>query len=132
MTCCAYFNDPTPPSLYFVNFPSPQHSFFFISIPNSLSYPIYSQPSYPLSLIKTEIKTYPHPNLFKVNIKGFVLLSLLLTSNRFSTPIYPANIYLSKVDKRNTRKRCEICSKLTRKTSERCLFLVFLFLTLNK
>ena len=26
---------------------------------------------------------------------------------------YPANIYLFKVNNRNTRKRCEICSKLT-------------------
>ena len=31
----------------------------------------------------------------------------------------PANIYLLKVNKRNTRKRCEICSKLTVKTPER-------------
>ena len=31
----------------------------------------------------------------------------------------PANIYLFKVNKRNTRKRYEICSKLTIKTPER-------------
>ena len=31
----------------------------------------------------------------------------------------PANIYLLKVNNRNTRKRCEICSKLTIKTPER-------------
>ena len=31
----------------------------------------------------------------------------------------PVNIHLLKVLKRNTRKRCEICSKLT-KTPERC------------
>ena len=30
-----------------------------------------------------------------------------------------ANIYLLKVNNRNTRKRCEICSKLTLKTPER-------------
>ena len=29
---------------------------------------------------------------------------------------FPANIYLLKVNNRNTRKRCEICSKLTIKT----------------
>ena len=49
--------------------------------------------------------------------------------------VYPANIYLLKVNNRNTRKRCEICSKLTMKTPERRhwhLFLVFLLLTLNK
>ena len=32
---------------------------------------------------------------------------------------YPANIYLFKVNNRNTRKRCCICSKLTIKTPER-------------
>ena len=32
---------------------------------------------------------------------------------------YPANNYLLKVDNRNTRKRCDICSKLTIKTPER-------------
>ena len=62
---------------------------------------------------------------------------------------FPANIYLFKVNKRNIRKRCEKCSKLTIKTLERCywcrsgvsfvncehishLFLVFLLLTLSK
>ena len=30
----------------------------------------------------------------------------------------PANIYMFKVNNRNTRKRCEICSKLAIKTSE--------------
>ena len=32
---------------------------------------------------------------------------------------YQANIYLRKVNNRNTKKRCEICSKLTIKTPER-------------
>ena len=62
---------------------------------------------------------------------------------------YPSKIYVVKVNNRNTRKKCEICSKLTIKTSELrqwCrsgvfivnvehishLFLVFLLLTLNK
>ena len=31
-----------------------------------------------------------------------------------------ANIYLFKFNNRNLRKRCEICSKLTIKTPERC------------
>ena len=60
----------------------------------------------------------------------------------------PVNIYLFKVINRNTRKRSEICSKLTLKTPERHLgpsgvfvvnfehisdfFLVFLLLTLNR
>ena len=33
---------------------------------------------------------------------------------------FPANINLFKVNNRNTRKRCEICLKLTIKTPERC------------
>ena len=32
---------------------------------------------------------------------------------------YPADNYMFKVNNRSTRTRCEICSKLTRKTSER-------------
>ena len=32
---------------------------------------------------------------------------------------FPASIYLFKLSYRNTRKRCEICSKLTKKTTER-------------
>ena len=61
--------------------------------------------------------------------------------------VNPAGIYLLKVNNRNTRTRCEICSKLTIKTQERhrrhsCVFIVnfehishllleFLLLTLN-
>ena len=62
---------------------------------------------------------------------------------------HPANIYLFKGSNRKTRKRCEICSKLTIKTSELYhwglsgvvivnfeyishFFLEFLLLTLNK
>ena len=43
---------------------------------------------------------------------------------------HPAGIYLLKVNNRNTRKRCEICSKLTIKIPERRL--VFLLLTLSR
>ena len=62
---------------------------------------------------------------------------------------YPAGNYMFKVNNRNTRTRCEICSKLTIKISERRhwrrsgifvvnfkhishLFLVFLLLTLSR
>ena len=34
--------------------------------------------------------------------------------------IFPAIIYLFKINNRNIRKRCQICSKLTIKTLERC------------
>ena len=45
----------------------------------------------------------------------------------------PVDIYLLKVNNRNTRTRCEICSKLTRKTPERRhgVVLVSLLLALN-
>ena len=63
--------------------------------------------------------------------------------------IFPAGICMFKVSNRNTRTRCEICSKLTIKTPERLqwrhsdvfivnfehisdLALVFLLLTLSK
>ena len=63
--------------------------------------------------------------------------------------LLPAGIYLFKVNNRNTRTRCEICSKLTIKTTERRqwrrssvfiinfeyishLVLVFLLLTLSR
>ena len=38
--------------------------------------------------------------------------------NPFIAVHYPANIYLFKVNNRNTRKRCEICSTLTIKTPQ--------------
>ena len=50
---------------------------------------------------------------------------------------FPANIYLLKVNNRNTKKRCVMCSKLTSKTPEQRqwhilqLVIVFLLLTLN-
>ena len=37
----------------------------------------------------------------------------------FKQVIFPAGIYLLKVNNKNTRTRCEICSKLSIKTSER-------------
>ena len=50
-----------------------------------------------------------------------VLLLLILNMHLFTAPfiLYPANINMFKVNNRSTRTRCEICSKLTIKTSER-------------
>ena len=39
---------------------------------------------------------------------------------------YPTGIYLSKFNNRNTRTMCEICSKLTIKTTERRSSVVFI------
>ena len=68
---------------------------------------------------------------------------------KVSVVLFPAKIYLFKIVNRNTRKGCEICSKLTMKILEGpqwfCLgvfivnfghiswpFIVFLWLTLNR
>ena len=68
--------------------------------------------------------------------------------NIFHEIAFPAGIYLLKVNNRNTRKRCETCSKLTIKRPEQRrwrrstvfivnfehishLLLVFILLTLN-
>ena len=87
---------------------------------------------------------------------NFIEIFVYGWSNFFSTcwfaggkSTHPANIYLLKVNNRSTRKRCEICSKLTIKLPKRSqwrrfgvfiinsehisqLFLVFLLLTLKK
>ena len=76
------------------------------------------------------------------------IAALISVFNRFWGGRSPANIYLFKFNNRNTRKKCEMCSKLTIKTPERHhwrsgvsivnferilhLFLVFLLLNLNK
>ena len=92
-------------------------------------------------------------NQFYINVPIFVhvcYFSAAKSKKRWmgNTDTIPANIYLFKVNNRNTRKRCEIYLKLTIKTSQQChwhrsgvfivnfehisyLFLVFLFLTFN-
>ena len=74
-------------------------------------------------------------------------VSLSLTSDIFLLTVFPGGIYL--LNNGNTRARCEICSKLARKTPERrqwrrsgvyivdfehisYLVLVFLWLTLSR
>ena len=50
----------------------------------------------------------------------FCITSVLILACLFSkVTIYPANNNLLKVNNRNARKECEICSKLTIKTPER-------------
>ena len=44
---------------------------------------------------------------------------LIYGRNIATNKVYPAGIYLLKVNNRNTRTRCEICSKLTINTPER-------------
>ena len=49
-----------------------------------------------------------------ITTKGWTNRPLRIWGN-----VYSANNYLFKDNNRNTRKRCEICSKLTTKTPER-------------
>ena len=88
-------------------------------------------------------KSY-HRNEHICNVRGYTTSKIIIFEF-----IIPANTHLFKVNNRNNRKRCEIDSKLTVKTSERRhlhhsgvflvnlehmshLFLVFLLLTLHK
>ena len=59
----------------------------------------------------------PKPLLKKIGFSSqiFIILNKLPDFDKFS----PVGIYLLKVNKRNTRTRCEICSKLTIKTPKR-------------
>ena len=63
-----------------------------------------------------------------LGMKNCQVLTLFVT-------VFPASIYLFRVNNRNNRRRCKICSKLTIKTLERRQFsdiiVVFLLLTLN-
>ena len=96
-------------------------------------------------------------NLYWGEAKHFLLLSRILSGRRYIAPpstdlyienacqtfsceflvhewgLYQANIYLFKVNNKNTIKRCEICSKLAIKTPGDItdIVLVFLLLTLN-
>ena len=51
--------------------------------------------------------------------KIVLIAALISVFNRFWGGRSPANIYLFKFNNRNTRKKCEMCSKLTIKTPER-------------
>ena len=56
------------------------------------------------------------------NIAADLRLAILLkrdSNTRIFMSTFPVGIYLLKINNRNTRTRCEICSKLTIKTPER-------------
>ena len=64
-------------------------------------------------------------DLTKKNVAYALLKVFCITLQSFTKKkvhqTVPAGIYLLKVNNRNTRTRCEICSKLTIKTPERRL-----------
>ena len=49
-----------------------------------------------------------------------VIRSLRNSIQRVAKEMLPVKVNLVKANNRNNRKRCEICSKLTIKTPERC------------
>ena len=58
--------------------------------------------------------------VLRLNMTGFMDQSLI--TNMYTNAkikIYPVGIYLLKVNNENSRTRCVICSKLTKKTQER-------------
>ena len=94
------------------------------------------------------------PNFIPKKITDLLLFATIYSNRNFLLLhlrfLISSNNYLLRIDNRNTRKRCEICSKLTIKTPEwrqlTCcsivfvvnsehishIFLLFLLLTLNK
>ena len=73
------------------------------------------------NLTRSSLKMYK----FQIALQGMKFKTIgteyfNTVKNLILTRINPANIYLFKVNNRNTRTRCEICSKLTIKTPERC------------
>ena len=68
----------------------------------------------------TLLKNGLHGRCFHVSFVEFYGVTFLRnTSGRLPLKHYPTGICLFKVNNKNTRTRCEICSKLTIKTPER-------------
>ena len=76
-------------------------------------------------------------NSWKNYIQKFVILDFKFRFAVANKPLtethYPVGIYMFRVNNRNTTTRCEICSKFTIKTPERCQWrrCGVLLLTLN-
>ena len=54
---------------------------------------------------------------FLVKYNSYLIIILMLFTYRARD--FPADIYLLKLNNRNTREKCEFCSRLTIKTAER-------------
>ena len=66
-----------------------------------------------------EFRNLKCPKEKQCNQKRTVILSQLRQVLVHIEANFPANIYLFKVNNRNTRKMCELCSKLIIKTTKR-------------
>ena len=78
----------------------------------------------------SEKLTYTHWYGYVHQMVFFAVKSISFSKYFAYISRFPANIYLFKVNDRNTRKRCKTFSKLITKTAED-IVLVFLLLTLN-
>ena len=101
--------------------------YFFVSV-NFLSssgfketFKYYLQIIFNRNLKGAQTVRFLHVHLIYIRCIYYFLMFLLdnLLFRWSADYLFPANIYLFKVNNRNTRKRCEICSKLTIKTPER-------------
>ena len=79
-----------------------------------------------MMLATVQLRRYP-PVIEFTSHTISTISSIKINLKRKEARLNPAGIYLLKVNNRNTRTSCEICSKLTKKT----LVLVSLLLTLN-
>ena len=83
----------------------------------------------------SKLIVFDHFDGFALALKGLKSLSIFtkklnhIILDRVLNSPFPAGNYMFKVNNRNTRTRCEICSQLTVKTPERrhwCRFVVFI------
>ena len=81
-------------------------------------------PIHPNSLISNFTNTFSRTNPESVpsTAQNFFLCG---NHTKFLIKDFPAGIYLLKVNNRNIRTRCEICSKLTIKTPERSFWCLY-------
>ena len=118
---------------------------YYILVANSLLFYLVCKflPQYDISYLGGWVR--------KRNVETFLVATLIWMSPQnwltgfYMRGAFPGNIYLFKVNNRSTRKRCEMCSKLTMEITEGCqrhhsgvfidnfehispLFLVFLLL----
>ena len=78
-----------------------------------------------------KVDFYYYLNLLRIMFPSYRNQSVDLCEWFLQDKNIPANIYLFIVNKRNIRKRCEICSKLTIKTPWRCQWLTSILFQLN-
>ena len=78
---------------------------------------------------RTNVNLKSISQIFRVFL--LLALSIYIFTGLLENSLIPGKIYLFKVTSRNTRKRCEICSKFTIKITERrhwhrsCVFIVY-------